>query len=88
MPTFKKSTRKNKKYMVLSPKKKWIHFGDTRYQHFKDSTGLGLYSNLDHGDRERQKNYLTRAKGIRDGDGKLTWKNPETANYYAVKYLW
>ena len=34
----KKSTRKHKKYMVLAPKSMtWIHFGDTRYQQFKDT---------------------------------------------------
>ena len=28
------STRKNKKYMVLNPNNKWIHFGDMRYEDF------------------------------------------------------
>jgi hypothetical protein len=79
---------KNKKYMVRSPQGKLIHFGDRRYQHFKDSTGLGLYSNLDHGDKERRKSYLARAKGIRDSSGRLTWNNPETSNFYAIRFLW
>lgn len=85
---FEKSTRKNKKYMVISPSGKKIHFGDTRYEHFKDRTPLKLYSHLDHNDKERRKNYLKRAKGIKNKSGDLTYKDKESANYYAVKYLW
>jgi len=88
MVEFKKSTRKGKKYMVRTPKGKLIHFGASDMEQFKDSTGLGLYSHKDHGDNERRKRYLARAKGIKDKNGNLTWNNPETANYYSVKYLW
>ena len=88
MPEFKKSTRKGKKYMVRTPKGKLIHFGASSMQQFKDTTGLGLYTHLNHGDKERRKRYLARAKGIKDKNGNLTWKNPESANYYAVRYLW
>ena len=88
MPEFKKSTRKGKKYMVRTPKGKLIHFGASSMQQFKDTTGLGLYTHLNHGDKERRKRYLARAKGIKDKNGNLTWKNPESPNYYAVRYLW
>lgn len=87
-PEFKKSTRKGKKYMVITPKGKKIHFGALGYQHYKDTTGLNLYSNLNHLDKSRRKNYLSRAKGIKNKQGKLTWKDKESPNYYAVKYLW
>ena len=87
MPIFKKSTRKDKKYKVYY-NNKWIHFGNKNYQHYKDSTGLGIYSHLDHNDKKRQANYLARAKGIKTKDGKLTWNDPESANFYSVKYLW
>ena len=53
---FEKSKSKNKKYSVITPSGKTINFGDLRYQQFKD-TALGLYKNLDHGDKKRQKNY-------------------------------
>lgn len=86
-PTFKKSTRKHKKYMVQY-KDGWIHFGDTRYQHYKDSTPLKLYSHLDHGDKERRGNYRARASKIRDKEGKLTYNDKSSANYYAYHYLW
>ncbi len=59
----KKSTRKNKKYMVKYEGKTY-HFGDNRYPQFKDSTGLGLYSHLDHGDKERRRKYFKRHSGV------------------------
>jgi hypothetical protein len=85
---FKKSTRKGKKYMVKSKSGKWIHFGDSNSEQFKDSTGLGLYTNKNHNDKERRKRYLARAKGIKNKKGELTWNNPESANYFSVKFLW
>lgn len=88
MPEFKKSTRKGKKYMVKTPSGKWIHFGASDMEQYKDSTGLGLYSDKDHGDLKRRKSYLSRAKGIKNKKGELTWKDKESPNYYSVKYLW
>ncbi len=88
MPKFEKSTRKGKKYSVITPSGKKIHFGALGMEQYKDSTGLGLYSNLDHGDKKRRKSYLARAKGIKDKNGNLTWKDKESANYYSVHYLW
>jgi len=88
MPKFEKSTRKGKKYSVITPSGKKIHFGASGMEQYKDSTGLGLYSHLDHGDKERRKRYLARAKGIKDKNGNLTWNNKESPNYYSVHYLW
>ena len=75
-----KSKAKNKKYSVYvmkNGKKRLIHFGDKRYQHFKDK--LGKYSSLNHGDKERRKRYYAR-------HGKTNDKN--TAKYWANKILW
>jgi hypothetical protein len=88
MPEFRKSNKKYKKYSVITPKGRVINFGDRRYEQYRDSTGLGLYSNLDHKDKDRQKRYLARAKGIKDKSGKLTWKDPESSNYYSIRFLW
>lgn len=81
---FEKSEIKNKKYDAIlrheSGKLKRISFGDTRYEHFRDSTGLGLYSNLDHGDRKRQINYLKRMKKSKD--------NLFSSSYFSSNYLW
>jgi len=56
------------------------------YQHFKDKTGI--WKSLDHGDKERRKNYLSRASGIKDGQGNLTKNNPLSPNYHAIRILW
>ena len=74
-----KSTRKHKKFSVYvlnekTNKKKIIHFGDSRYRH--------NYS------RAAQLAYDRRSKGIKDGQGKLTYKNKNTANYWSRTYLW
>lgn len=60
---FQRSTRKDKKYMVKIHGKT-IHFGAKSYQQYKDSTGLGLYSHLDHGDSKRRKAYFMRHSGV------------------------
>lgn len=73
---------------MVQYKGKWIHFGDTRYEHYRDKTPLKLYSYLNHEDRIRQINYINRAMGIRDKDGLLTYNNPNSPNYYAIRYLW
>lgn len=83
------SKAKNKKYSVYvlkDGKRKLINFGDKRYQHYKDK--IGNYRHLDHGDKDRRKNYLNRAKGIKDKNGRLTWKDKSSPNYWAVNYLW
>ena len=83
------SKAKNKKYSVYvmkDNKKKLIHFGDRNSQQFKDK--LGNYKSLDHGDPVRRKSYLARAKGIKDKQGNLTWRDKNSSNYYSIKYLW
>ena len=83
---FQKSTRKNKKYMV-NYDHKWIHFGDTRYDQYEDKA-LSLYKDQNHYDEKRRVSYLKRAKGIKDKNGKLTYLNKTSPNYYSVRYLW
>ena len=85
---FKKSTRLGKKYMVITPNGKTIHFGSLSNEHYKDTTGLGLYTHLNHNDEKRRASYLARARGIKDKNGNLTWKNKNSSNYYSVKFLW
>jgi len=74
------SKAKNKKYSVRiktdEGKIKLIHFGDSRYDDYHT-----------HLDKKRQKSYLARAKGIKDKNGNLTYKNKNTPNYWAVK-MW
>lgn len=82
---YEKSDRKNKKLKVLVDGKT-IHFGDTRYQQFKDKTGI--WKELDHNDDKRRKNYLTRTANIKNKAGKLTANDPSSANYHARRILW
>ena len=82
---YKKSTKPGKKLMTVVDGKT-IHFGDSSMEHFKDRTGI--WSSKDHNDRNRRKNYLSRAKGIELKDGTLAWKDPKSPNYHAVKILW
>lgn len=84
-----KSTRKNKKYMVFSNKLgTFVHFGDSRYGQFRDITGLGLYSHLDHNDPARRKRFLQRHHGVSSKKKALINISQDSALYYSTKYLW
>lgn len=76
-----KSPTKFKKYradvLLDGVKYTGIDFGDTRYEHFKDSTPLKLYSHLDHNDIYRLHNYYLRHE-----------KNNGVASILSKKYLW
>jgi len=83
------SKSKGKKYSVRvlkDGKPKLIHFGDSSMGHYFDK--LGHYKNLNHNDKERRRVYLARAKGIKDKNGNITWRNKNSANYYSIRYLW
>ena len=82
---YEKSPVKNKKLRVKVDGKT-IDFGDTRYQHFKDKTKH--WTSLDHQDKKRRENYLTRSAMIKDKAGKLTKDNPASSNYHARRILW
>jgi hypothetical protein len=89
-PWVNKTKSKNKYWVyVKSDNKKGfkkIGFGYKGMGQFKDKGGY--YKSLDHGDKERRARYLKRAKGIKNKKGELTWKDKNTANYWAVHYLW
>ena len=83
---FRKSTRKGKMYdglIMKYPSGKLIKvpFGSKDYENFSDKTGLNLYPNLIHGDKERQKRYKARH---------LRWirKGYFSPSYFSMKYLW
>lgn len=77
MYTFRKSTRKNKKYDVFKNNKYLVSFGDNRYQQYFDK--IGSYSRLNHNDKKRRDNYYSRF-------GKNA--KYETAKWFSHKYLW
>ena len=83
---FKKSQVKGKKYSALIQHKKnervrKINFGATGYEHYRDSTGLRLYSHLDHGDKKRRTSYKARhSVYLRKG-----YYSP---SYFSYTFLW
>ena len=58
---------------------KTIQFGSKKYQQFKDTTPLKLYSNLDHNDNKRKKNYFSRHK--------INYPK-YSPDWFSKKYLW
>ena len=84
--TYYRSTRKDKKLMTVVDGQV-VHFGNPKYQHYFDRTGL-LDIKLNHLDEKRRKNYLARTENIKTKDGKITKNNPKSANYHARRILW
>ena len=62
---------------MIKTKKGIVHFGDNRYNQFRDK--IGLYSDLDHNDEKRRDLYYKR-------HGRTAKK--DTAKYFSHKYLW
>jgi hypothetical protein len=76
--TSKAKGKKMSVYVMKNDKKRLIHFGATGYDDWRSGTAT----------KEQRKSYLARAKGIKDKQGNLTWKDKNTSNYWAVRYLW
>jgi hypothetical protein len=81
---FIKSRVKNKKYTAIiedikTRREYKVPFGDVRYEQYRD-TALGLYRQLDHGDKQRRLNYLARHEATR----KKKW----SASWFSSVYLW
>ena len=56
---------------------KLIHFGNKNYEDFTQ-----------HRDEKRRKSYLARARGIKNKKGELTYKDPNSKNFWSIGYLW
>jgi hypothetical protein len=68
------------KWTIVISLKGYLHaisFGHVDYEDFTQ-----------HKDRARRANYLARATKIRDKDGRYTYKNPLSPNFYSVNLLW
>ena len=84
---FQKATAKGKKYAAVLKNKqtgrmKTVNFGASDYEHYKDSTGLGLWSDKDHGDPERRKSYHARHSAI------PSYNIRYTPAWFSKNYLW
>lgn len=82
---FEKSRTKHKKYDAIlinreNGKEKRVPFGDNRYPHYKDTTGLNLYPKLNSLDKEKRRMYRLRHAGED--------KNKFSSGFFALKKLW
>ena len=83
---FRKSKTKHKKYDAVIQNKRTdkiyiIPFGSSVHQHYKDTTGLGLYSKLDHNDKARRALFRLRHRPNYD----YKFYSP---SYFSWNYLW
>lgn len=91
---FEKSPLINKKYRayvdiggVGNPK--IVDFGSAYHKHYRDQTGLGLWSHFDHGDDKRRENYRKRhGKIMNKTEGKLAHKVKFSPSWFSWHYLW
>lgn len=67
----------NKKYYALVNKKK-VYFGQMPYEHYEDK--IGYYSDLDHHDKTRRRNFKSRFERLRHHKGTSSW--------FADQILW
>ena len=84
---FERSHVRGKKYDAIlrnkrdpTRSKKSVPFGAVGYEQFKDSTGKGFYTRVNHGDPKRRRNYRTRHHGEN--------KRKFSSGYFSWKYLW
>ena len=87
-----------KKYTVYVKNKKThkvrrIHFGDQRYEQYKDRTPLKLYARKNHGTRRRMENYFNRHSGEKNRKKAIKKEKKKSKGYYNAKilsheYLW
>ena len=82
---FERSHVRGKKYDAILRNKKTrvvrrVPFGAVGYEQYRDSTGIGLYTRVNHGDLKRRRNYRTRHHGEN--------KRKFSSGYFSWKYLW
>ena len=71
-----KSSRKNKKF-VVSYGGKEIHFGDKNAEDY-----------YQHKSKKRRESYLKRARGIRDKQGRQTYRDKTSPNFWSYWINW
>lgn len=90
-PKFKKYTAYIKNNSTKRIRK--IHFGDNRYEQYKDRTKLGLYSRKNHSNKRRQNNYYNRHSGEPNRKRAIILEKKRSGGDYNAKilshiYLW
>jgi hypothetical protein len=87
-----------KKYTAYIKNKKTrkirkLHFGDRRYEQYKDRTNLKLYKHKNHNTRKRMRNYYSRHSGTKCRKDAINDEIIKSEGYYTPKilshkYLW
>ena len=87
-----------KKYTAILENKKTkknriLHFGDRRYQQYKDRTPLKLYASKNHLTRKRMQNYFSRHSGTKNREKAIKKEIKANNGLYTPKilshiYLW
>ena len=90
-PHFKKYTAYVQNRRTKKVRK--IHFGDNRYQQYRDRTPNGLYTRKNHGDIKRMRRYFTRHYGKGTRAGAIAKEKRFSGGKYTPKllshiYLW
>ena len=72
---------------------KKLHFGDRRYQQYKDKTNLKLYKLKDHNTIKRRQNYYSRHSGTQKRKNAIKKEKKKNRGFYSAKllshiYLW
>jgi hypothetical protein len=70
-----------------------LHFGDRRYQQYKDTTPLKLYKSKNHGTRKRRQRYYARHSGTKNKQRAIAKETKKSRGRYTPKllshkYLW
>lgn len=84
----------NKKYRAIvgegprgEGRSRTIQFGDRRYEQYKDSTGLGLWTKKNHGDKTRRERYFLRHSGERSKRQAIAREIAKSDGKYNAKIL-
>tara|TARA_B100000963_G_C22629429_1_gene674102 strand:+ start:48 stop:353 length:306 start_codon:yes stop_codon:yes gene_type:complete len=68
-------------------KKRILHFGDRRYQQYRDRTDLKLYKHNNHNTRKRMQNYFLRHSGTRKRGEAIAKEKRKSNGFYTPKLL-
>ena len=75
---FQKAKDPLKKYEAIiedvkTRRRQRVPFGSSAFQQYRDSTGLKIYSRLDHNDEKRRQDYLARHEKTRHKKWSPSW---------------
>ena len=78
---------------LKTKKQRKLHFGDSRYEQYKDRTKLQLYKKKNHNTRKRLQNYYSRHSGTKNRKTAISKEIKKSDGYYTPKilshkYLW